>query len=57
MQPTTVPDGLLESLAARPADDIRPTEVARAREHAENRAFEDVLVVEAIASQLLQLSH
>jgi hypothetical protein len=53
---TTVPDGLLEELVARPPAELRSGEVARARQHAEDRHFDDVVVVEEIASQLLLLS-
>ena len=48
-----IPPGLLAGLSS-PAP--RPDEVARARAHAEARAFDDDGVVEEIASQLLLLS-
>ena len=50
---TPIPDGLVAGLAS-PAP--RLAEVARARAHAEARAFDDRGVVEEIASQLLLLS-
>ena len=50
----SVPDGLLAALTAPPV--IRLDEVARARRHAADRAFDDGAVVVEIAEQLLSLS-
>ena len=51
-----VPQGLLEELT-RPGDGaVRPYEVARGRQAAVERTFEDGDVVDEIASQLLLLS-
>ena len=51
---TSVPDGLLEELRATPV--IRLDEVAKGRQHAADRAYEDGAVVVEIATQLLTLS-
>ena len=51
---TSVPDGLLDELRAIPV--IRLDEVARGRQHAADRAYEDGDVVVEIATQLLTLS-
>ena len=51
-----VPHGLLDALA-RPAEGrIRPYEVARGRQRAVERAFDDGDVVDEIAARLLVLS-
>jgi hypothetical protein len=52
----TVPQGLLEELTRPGAAAIRPFEVARGRQAAVERAFDDGAVVDEIASQLLLLS-
>jgi hypothetical protein len=51
-----IPKGLLEQLSGASPDEIRPSEVARARRRALARAFDNVRVYEEIASQLLLLS-
>jgi hypothetical protein len=51
-----VPGGLLEGLASPCVPGIREDEVVRARIHAAARVFDDVAVIEEIASQLLALS-
>jgi hypothetical protein len=48
-----IPPGVLAGLASVAS---RPDEVARARAHAEARAFDDDGVVEEIATQLLLFS-
>lgn len=53
---TGVPVGLLEELTAGSAHEIRLDDVARARQHADDRAYDDGAVIEEIASQLLALS-
>jgi hypothetical protein len=54
--PRPLPVGLLESLTATSAQEIRVDEVARGRRSVASRAYEDGAVVEEIASQLLTLS-
>jgi hypothetical protein len=57
--PRSVPAGLLEELRAEATtanQAIRDGEVARARQHAADRAYDDGAVVEEIAEQLLSLS-
>lgn len=51
-----VPHHLLADLSKPSGDRIRSVEVARARRHAEARAFDDAPVVEEIAHQILLLS-
>lgn len=51
-----LPPGLLEALAAEPPAAAFPNRIMRARDHIRSRAFEDSVVVEEIASQLLLLS-
>jgi hypothetical protein len=51
-----VPRGLLEALAQPPDARIRAYEVARGRQRAVDRAYDDGDVVDEIASRLLVLS-
>ena len=51
---SSVPAGLLDELRATPV--IRLDEVARGRQHAADRTYEDGAVVVEIATQLLTLS-
>jgi hypothetical protein len=53
---SSLPTGLLEELTRRDDHEIRAVEVARGRQVAVDRAFEDGAVVHEIASQLLLLS-
>lgn len=56
-EPRSLPTGLLERLTAPGGKvEIRLDEVARARQHMAERAFDDGAVVEEIAGQLLALS-
>jgi hypothetical protein len=52
-----LPEGLLEALTLDPPLEFARHRVAVAREHADRRAYDDRVVVEAIASELLLLSH
>ena len=53
----TIPPGRVEGLAARtPTGEVRPAAVARARDRAVNRAYDDGAAVDEIAEQLLALS-
>ena len=51
-----IPDGLLAALAAEPSPWVGAHRMIVARQHARTRAFDDSVVVEAIASELLLLS-
>lgn len=51
-----MPVGLLEQLTASSAQEIRLDEVARARQHVADRAYDDGDVIIEIATQLLSLS-
>jgi hypothetical protein len=53
---TDVPRGLLEALARPDHVGVRAYEVARGRQRAVERAFDDGEVVDEIASRLLVLS-
>ena len=53
---TDVPHGLVEELSRPAGQAIRPYEVARCRQRAVERAFDDGDVVDEIASRLLVLS-
>ncbi len=54
--PRQVPEGLLEALTLDPPPEWARYRVAVARQHVDRRAFDDRVVVEAIASELLLLS-
>jgi len=52
-----LPEGLLEALTLDPPPEWARHRVAVAREHADRRAYDDRVVVEAIATELLLFSY
>lgn len=55
LRPDPIPEGLLEALAGVTPED-GSDRMATARRHAESRSFDEPMVVQAIASELLAMS-